>query len=172
MLTWEDLAAHALARQFPEEALTVPALVERTGPLQTQTARSTYLGLLARRPGLSAEEITAAFEAGEIVRGSTIRGTVHTGTPAQLTALGVATRVGLRRLWTGNLGLPDEQVEHLWAATERFAQDWRSVDELREHLAGWLAEHHPDSVERAGAGPGRYLAFACREFGLHRARRT
>lgn len=170
MITWEELAARALARQFPDRPSpdrqqphglgTIAERVARTGPMQTQTARSAFLGIAARFPGTTHAEITAAYDAGDLVRGSTIRGTVHTATPAQFGALGVATRTGLRRLWTGQLGLPDELVEQLWASTEEFAADWRTVDDLRGHLVGWLAEHHPSSVSKAQEGPGRFLAFA------------
>ena len=118
-LLWDDLATNALARQFPVEAPDgVAGMLDLVGPMQTQTARSAFIGLAARFPGVTHEAITAAYDAGEIVRGSTIRGTVHTATPAQYAALGVATRVGQRRMWTQQLRLPDELVEQLWSATE------------------------------------------------------
>lgn len=158
-LSWEDLASAALARQFPERPGSVAGMAELVGPMQTQTARSAFLGLAARFPGVTHGEVTAAYEAGQIVRGSTIRGTVHTVTPAQFAALGEATRVGQRRRWTQLLKLPDKLVDELWAATEEFARDWRTPDELRDHLVAWLADHHPDSLPQAETQPGRYLSF-------------
>ena len=158
--TWEDLAARALARQFPDPTPGgVGSLVAIVGPMQTQTARSAFLGLAARSPGLDHAAVTAAYDAGEIVRGSTIRGTVHTATPEQFTVLGLATRLGQRRRWTQLLGLPDRHVDPLWDATEQHAREWRTPEELHEHLVAWLHAHAPGSVERAGAQAGRYLSF-------------
>jgi hypothetical protein len=159
-LSWDDLAAAALARQFPDPASAsdVAGRLERVGPVQAQTARSPFIGLAARFPGTTREAVTAAYESGEIVRGSTIRGTVHTATPEQYSALGAATRVGQRTLWQRLLKLERSTLEDLWAATEAYAADWRTTDELQAHLGRWLVEHEgKDEVTAHMAG--RYLAF-------------
>jgi DNA glycosylase AlkZ-like len=156
--SWDDLAALALGRQFPESAPDVPTMLERIGPIQSQTARSAFLGLGTRFPGLTREQITAAYEAGTIVRGSTIRGTVHTATPGQYAALGAATRVGQRTLWQRLLKLERGMLEDLWAATEDFAADWRTPDELASHLHDWLMSHEGRD-EISNQQVGRYLAF-------------
>jgi hypothetical protein len=160
--TWEELGARALARQFPDPPPGgVGPLVAAVGPLQTQTARSAFLGLAARAPGLTHDLITRSYEQGTIVRGSTIRGTVHTATPEQHGVLGLATRIGLHRHWARQLRLDDDQVRALWAATEEFAREWRTPDELRQHLAGWLARHASAQSRDLAATPvGRHLAFA------------
>lgn len=157
-LTWDDLAGAALARQFPEPAGDVAARFAQIGPVQSQTARSPFLALAARFPGTTREEVTAAYEAESIVRGSTIRGTVHTATPEQYAALGAATAVGQRTLWQRMLRLEHSRLEDLWAATEDRARTWRSTDELAEHLHRWLVAHEGrDDV--TGQPAGRYLAF-------------
>lgn len=160
-LTWDDLAAAALARQLPEEtdpAGDVAARLERVGPVQSQTARSPFLALAARFPGTTRAEVEAAYEAGTVVRGSTVRGTVHTGTPAQYAALGAATRVGQRTLWQRLLRLERSSLEDLWAATEAYATAWRTPDDLQAHLHDWLVAHEGrDDVTTTQ--PGRYLAF-------------
>ena len=164
-LAWEDLGAAALARQFPrpgdgDAGTDVPAAVAAVGPMQTQTARSAFLGLAARFPGVTRDAISAAYEAGDVVRGSTIRGTVHTATPQHFALLGPATRVGQRRRWPQALKMAEENVEALWSATEHFAREWRTPDELQAHLVAWLREH--DSAEaaaRAEDTAGRYLSF-------------
>ncbi|UUZ58497.1 winged helix DNA-binding domain-containing protein [Nocardioides sp. B-3] len=154
----EDLAALSLGRQFPVDARGVVDLVSATGPVQSQTARSPFIGLAARRLGTTHEEITAAYESGEIVRGSTIRGTVHTATPEQYAALGAATRVGQRTLWQRMLKLEHGTLDELWAATEEFAADWRTPDELQQHLHDWLVSHEGRD-EVTGQQAGRYPAF-------------
>jgi Winged helix DNA-binding domain len=156
--SWDDLAGHALARQFPSPALDVPAAVTATGPMQTQIARSAFLGLAARFPGTTHAQVTEAYASGAIVRGSTIRGTVHTASPEHYSMLAEATRVGQHPRWARVLGIPDEQLPDLWASVEEYAREWRTPEELRLHLVEWLADHSPAGPV-AEDGPGRYLAF-------------
>lgn len=157
-LALEDLTALSLGRQFPSAIESVAALVDATGPVQSQTARSPFIGIAARRLGTTFDEVTAAYEAGEIVRGSTIRGTVHTATPRQYAALGAATRVGQRPLWQRALRLEHGTLEDLWAATEEFAADWRTPAELERHLQDWLLTHEGRNL-LAAQPIGRYLGF-------------
>jgi hypothetical protein len=156
--SWDDLAGLALARQFPAQPADVPGMLAHVGPVQSQTARSPFLGLAARFPGVTRDAVTAAYESGAVVRGSTIRGTVHTATPEQYAALGAATRVGQRTLWQRLLRLERSTLEELWADTEAFAADWRTTDELETHLHDWLVAHEGrDDI--TGQQGGRYLAF-------------
>jgi len=159
-LGWEDLAAASLARQFPDDPGTVAEQVRAIGDMQTQTARSAFIGLGARFPGVSHAAITEAYDRGEIVRGSTIRGTVHTATPEAYTVLAEATRVGQHQRWARMLGITDEQIADLWSCVEDHAREWRSPDELREHARRWLGEHAPGSAGAVDDGPARYLAIA------------
>lgn len=159
-LTWEDLAGASLARQFPDDPGTVAARVHAIGDLQTQTARSAFIGLGARFPGTTHAGISEAYAAGEIVRGSTIRGTVHTASPEAYTVLAEATRVGQHARWARMLGLSDELLARLWTSIEEYARTWRTPDELRVHVDEWLAREAPASLEAAADGPGRYLSFA------------
>jgi hypothetical protein len=134
-------------------------MLDLVGPVQSQTARSPFLGLAARFPGVTREAVGAAYEAGTIVRGSTIRGTVHTATPQQYAALGAATRAGQRVRWQQLLGLERSTPEEVWTDIEDFARDWRTTDELRDHLHDWLVEHEGRD-EITGQQVGRYLPFA------------
>lgn len=158
-MTWEELAARTLRRQFPAHPGSVEAMAGSVGPMQTQTARAAFLGLAARFPGVTHAEISDAYAEGRIVRGSTIRGTVHTATPGHFAALAAATRAGQRRRWTQVLRIPDDAVDRLWASIGEFAREWRTPDELRDHLLTWLTEHHPAAVPLVDTQTGRYLAF-------------
>lgn len=162
---WEELRGLSLARQFPDlpgrDAAAVAAAVRRIGPIQSQTARSPYVGLGARLPGLPHDAVTEAYESWAIVRGSTIRGTVHTATADHHALLDATTRVGQRGIWVRSLRLQRTEVEDVWRATEEFATDtWRTPDDLQDHLSSWLREHegmsHDELIDR---GLGRYLAF-------------
>lgn len=156
--SWDDLAGLALARQFPSGARDVAGAVGAIGAMQTQTARSAFLGLAARFPGTTHTQITEAYAAGAIVRGSTIRGTVHTASPEHYTVLAEATRVGQHPRWARMLGISDEQLADLYGSVEAYAREWRTPEELRLHLVGWLVEHSPANRDAAEEGPGRYLA--------------
>lgn len=165
-MRWEELAAATLARQFPGDvgAEAGPGAVadtlHRIGPVQSQTARSPYLGLAARVPGITQEGVSAAYEDALVVRGSTLRGTVHTSTAADHVLLEVATRLGQRTLWARALRLDGVTLEQVWEATETYARDdWRAPAELHDHLRAWLDQHDPGHGARLDEGAGRYLGF-------------
>lgn len=163
-LTWEELGARSLARQFPlVEGRDVDAVVRAlhaTGPVQAQTARSPYVGLAARLPGVTHATITAAYEAWAIVRGSNLRGTVHTSTPADHALLEVATRYGQHRFYERTWRLRRWRVEDVWAEIEAYAaEEWRTAQALHDHLRGWLDTHDPGHDARIDDTAGRSLSF-------------
>lgn len=157
---WEELAGRTLARQFPAGLAGVAATIEAIGPIQSQTARSPYLALAARLPGVTRDAIHAAYDDYRIVRGSTIRGTVHTSTPDDHVLLEVATRVGLRAMWQRTLRPRDVTLEQVWAGIEEFARDeWRIPDELVAHVVRWLEAHDAGHQSRLDGIAGRALCF-------------
>ena len=84
-------------------------------------------------PGVDLETISAAYDDHRIVRGSNIRGTVHTSTPEDNPLLEVATRIGQRALWERTLKLGRTTLEDVWAGIEDFARDdWRTPAELSD----------------------------------------
>jgi len=159
--TWDELRALSLARQFPTAPDTVPELVAAIGPMQTQTARSAFLGLIARDPTLTRDAITEAYESSQIVRGSTLRGTVHTTTPQLHPLTDAVTRIGLRSMWRRALPLVRHPHEDLWKAIEAATADrWRTPDELWQVLNEWLAEHEPDvEAHWPNLSTGRSFSF-------------
>ncbi len=160
--TWESLNALSIARQFPDADLPVPQLAARIGPMQTQTARSAFLGLGARSPRATHDAVTDAYEAGELVRASTLRGTVHTSTPAVHRLLDATTRFVMRRHWQRHLGLdPGQAPEELWAALEEHAEHWRTPAQLRSFLAEEVERRFGAAARvRLEELPGRYLAVS------------
>ncbi len=162
MLTWSELAARTLARQFPSdlEPGDVVGLLDRVGPIQSQTARAVFIGAGARLPGTTREQLTDAYESFAIVRGSTLRGTVHTSTAELHPLLDVTTRIGQRSLWNRSIKLVDESLENLWAGTEAFAaDDWRSAAELLEGMLAWLARHDPRAIADFRGMGAAYFGF-------------
>jgi hypothetical protein len=161
----QELRGLSLARQFPpvegRDADAVVEAVVRTGPIQSQTARSPFVGLAARLPGLTHDAITEAYERLGLVRGSTIRGTVHTSTPEQHTVLDATTRTAQRTLWRRFLQLDHTELDDVWGAIETYAADeWRSPADLTAFLTGWLElQGEVGSVQRMDNQAGRYFAF-------------
>lgn len=155
VLTWEDLAGHALARQFGVRVLD-GGTVGAAGPMQTQTARAAFLAL-ATRSEMAYDDLTQAYRDGRLVRGSNIRGTVHTLTPAQQRVLDAVSRIGLRRSWQRWLGLED--VEALWKAVDDFAAQWRTPAEVAEFTTRWLVAHGLDAAIMTQP-QGRFLSLS------------
>lgn len=78
--TWEDLAGLSLAHPFPEHAGDVPGMSRGSAGALPYRA-SPFRGLAACFLGVNREAVASTYDAGSIVRRSTIRGTVHTNTP-------------------------------------------------------------------------------------------
>jgi Winged helix DNA-binding domain len=111
-------------------------------------------------PGVTLATVSAAYDAHRIVRGSNIRGTVHTSTPEDNALLEVATRIGQRSLWERTLKLERTTLEDVWAGIEEFARDeWRTPAELSTHLGDWLRAHDPSAAPTLDNEAGRYFGF-------------
>jgi hypothetical protein len=173
--SWEELAQATLRRQLPAAvdgaaAGRVGGLVRRTGPVQSQVARSPYVGLAARSPGLTYADVEAAYATGALVRGSNLRGTVHTSTPEQHELLDAVTRRSLAGAWRRALGLQRTGPDDVRAALERFATGaWRTPEELREHLALVVTRTEGEEAGARARAPGLGRAMAHLHGGLVRA---
>jgi DNA glycosylase AlkZ-like len=171
--TWIGLAQATLRRQFPRirgrGQAAVVELVGRVGPIQSQMARSPFVTVSSRLPGATRTAVAAAYESLEIVRGSSLRGTVHTSVRAQHRVLDAVTRHAMANGWRRALRLDRSSTADVQAGIEDFAADgWRTPEELREHLVGWLAEHEGKSAADAAATSGVGRAFAHVHSGLIR----
>ncbi|GAB3988682.1 winged helix DNA-binding domain-containing protein [Nocardioides marmoraquaticus] len=162
-LTWEELGARSAARHFPavegRDVDAVVATIGATGPVQSQTARSPYVGLAARLPGVERDTITAAQEQWRLVRGSNLRGTVHTSTAADHALMEAVTRWSMRamcqRLWRPSA----VEVDEVWAEVEAYAADeWRTAQEVHDHVRAWLDEHDPDHRASIDETVGRSMS--------------
>ena len=163
--TWEQLARATLRRQFPRVRgrgeTAVVELVRRVGPIQSQVARAPFVTVSSRLPGATYASINAAHEQHAVVRGSNLRGTVHTCAREQHPLLDAITRRTMAKMWRRSLKLSRVEVDDVRAALESFASGaWRTPDELRAHLVAWLAEHEAaEAVEAGGTvSVGRAMA--------------
>ncbi|TCI98854.1 crosslink repair DNA glycosylase YcaQ family protein [Aeromicrobium sp. IC_218] len=117
-LSEEDLRLRTLARQLPN-ATDVLDLFERLAPIQSQVPRSPFVLASSRRPGTTYAEVNDLLESHVLVKGTCLRGTVHTA-PAtlwpDLDAVARRTRENdLRR----ELGLSRLTVDDVTAEVER-----------------------------------------------------
>lgn len=163
--TWDELARATLRRQFPtlqrRGSASVVELVRRVGPIQSQVARAPFVTVASRLPGATYADITAVHEAFDLVRGSNLRGTVHTCVAEQHPVLDAVARRSLANLWRRSLKLKRVSVEQCRAEMQRFATgQWRSPEQLRDHLTSWLASvESAASVEASRtSGVGRAMA--------------
>jgi len=157
--TWEQLATATLARQFPRVRgrgeSAVVELIRRVGPIQSQAARAPFLAIAARLPGASYQVVSAVHESLQVVRSTSLRGTVHTSTRDQHGALAaVAVRSltpGLRR----TLQLDDEQLAGFRAELERLARaGWTPHNRLLEGVIGWMRREGLNDSEASLQRPG------------------
>ena len=158
-LTLEDLRRSTLQRQFPRiedrDRGSIRILLELLGPIQSQVPRAPFLHLAARMPGIDHATITAAFESHELVKTSSIRGTVHTSIRQHygwLDAVARAPRTSnLRRELVLQTLSPADVADEI----ESFCADgWRSRDTIVVHVQAWLERH--DSATSAQALTGTF----------------
>jgi hypothetical protein len=79
VLTERELNRALLARQLLLERvqLPIPRALERVGGLQTQDARSGYIGLWTRLESFERDSLTRALERGSVAHGTAMRITIH-----------------------------------------------------------------------------------------------
>jgi hypothetical protein len=79
VLTERELNRALLARQLLLERVNLPVAraLERVGGLQTQEARSGYIGLWTRLDGFERDSLTRALERGSVAHGTAMRITIH-----------------------------------------------------------------------------------------------
>jgi hypothetical protein len=154
-LSLRALNRATLARQLllARERVGAADAVERLGGLQAQEARPPFAALWTRLDGFAPDELRAALEARDVVRGTLMRGTLHLVSAADYrafrSALQPALAQGLRALGERARGL---DVDAVLAVARRLLQDGpRTFSELRASLL----EAFPQVNERA-------LGFAVR----------
>ena len=144
-LSHDQLRMRTLRRQFP----TIPGhgpgaivdLFRRLGPVQSQVPRAPFLTISSRLPGATYDTVCELFESHQLVKTSTIRGTVHSSVPEQFALLDAVARRTRGAQLRNVLKLRQVTPEQLAAETEAFAStDWRPRSEIVAHARAWLAE--------------------------------
>jgi len=160
--TWEGLAAATLRRQFPRirgrGEVAVVELVRRVGPIQSQAARAPFLCVASRLPGASYDTMTAPHESMEVVRSTSLRGTVHTSTREHHAALNAVATRALATLWRRTLKLDQRRLDEFRAEIEALSEaQWVTHDEIEAHMRSWFARHAlHDSLTATENQAGRF----------------
>jgi hypothetical protein len=158
-LTREDLAARTLARQFPrvagQDGAAVLELFRRLGPIQSQVPRSPFLTVSSRLPGVDHATVCGLFESQQLLKTSSLRGTVHTSGREHYPWLDAVARRGRAGALRNQLTLHRVTPEELTAELEDYAgAEWRTRTELVAHGRAWLAAN--ESEESAAAVSGTF----------------
>ena len=133
-LTREELTAALAARQLLlERAQLTPAeAIRRLTPLQAQFAPAPYIALAARLEGFHRDALEAAFAAGDVVKTTIMRTTLHAVAADEYAAYAQLSRQprlrNLRKVHS------DLDLERLETELRVWLREPRSNTELRERL--------------------------------------
>jgi hypothetical protein len=155
-LTTRQLNRALLARQMllARERRPLIGAVEHLVALQAQVARPPFVGLWTRLSGFTRDDLLSAFHERTIVRGTTLRGTLHLMTARDFIGLRGAIQPAMTEAMRGLLKerLADLDLKALHKTTRAFfARGPASFDALRKHLK----EQDPKADERAMAYAAR-----------------
>jgi Winged helix DNA-binding domain len=100
-LTERELNRALLARQLLLERADLPVsrAIERVGGLQTQDARSGYIGLWSRLAGFERDDLTRALVRRRVVQGTVMRITIHTVSARDYPLFTAGVRALRRKSW-------------------------------------------------------------------------
>jgi hypothetical protein len=158
-LSQERLRRLTLRRQFPRirgrGRSAVVELIDRLGPVQSQVPRAPFISVAARLPGASYSAVSAAFNAYDIVKATSLRGTVHVSTREHYPLVDAVSQRTLASALRNQLRLARLDVLDVRNEVERYAAgEWRVRSELLEHMRAWLAEHESAESAAMMAGQG------------------
>ena len=152
-LTLRQLNRATLDRQIlvQRKAMSTPDVIDWLGGLQAQAAPAPYVGLWARIPELTRDDLASPIAERTVVKAAWIRGTLHLVTAADY----VRHRSTLQPMLTAGFesiakrrGPAVDVPEVVAAARTYFAEAPRTFAEL----SAWLTERYPD----ADVGPLRH----------------
>jgi uncharacterized protein YcaQ len=134
VLTRRELNRATLARQLllRRERLPVVEAVERLGGLQAQEPAAPYIALWSRLEGFEAAALRAAVEAGDLVKATLMRGTLHLVSAGDWTHLQPALAAGLARRARAT---PPDVLERVIEQVLEFVHEPRGQNELRAFVA-------------------------------------
>ena len=136
-LTRRELTAALAARQGLIERLRVPPAeaIRRLTPLQGQHPPSPFLALAARVDGFTRAGLEAAITAGDVVKTTIMRLTLHLAAAADYPAYAQLTRQARMRAWRKQYAHLDE--EQVTAELGAWFREPRGNAEIRERVGAY-----------------------------------
>ncbi len=134
VLTRPELTAALAARQFliERQPLAPAAAVARLTPLQGQDVSAPYVALAARLDGFARADLEAAFTAGDVVKTTIMRTTLHIAAASEYPAFAAFSRLGKMRAWRETYAHLDE--EQVVAELSAFLAQPRGNEEIRARV--------------------------------------
>jgi hypothetical protein len=132
-LTRKELTAALAARQFliERQPLAPAQAIARLTPLQGQDVGAPYVALAARLEGFARADLEAAFTAGDVVKTTIMRTTLHIAAASEYPAFAAFSRLGRMRAWRETYAHLDE--EHVVAELSAFLAQPREYDGVPEN---------------------------------------
>jgi hypothetical protein len=133
-LTRKELTAALAARQMLIERQPIGAAeaIRRLTPLQGQDSPAPYVALAARVEGFAVEDLQAAIEAGDVVKTTINRLTLHLVAASDYPAYHQFTRQARMRTWRKTYAHLDEEA--VTSELREWLREPRSNDEIRERV--------------------------------------
>jgi len=154
LLSDRALNRATLARQLLLErsSLSIAATVEHLVGLQAQTPQSWYVGLWSRLENFHAEDASELLARRELVRMSSIRGTIHLLTSRDAWGIRPLMQPAFDRILAGSYAKGVRGVDYgelATAATEILSAAPLAAADLAEALAQRWPDHDPKSLAMA-----------------------
>jgi hypothetical protein len=125
-------------------------LFDKLGPVQSQVPRAPFLSAASRLPGVAYETVNDLLTDHQLVKASNLRGTVHTSPATWFGWLDAVARSTRARMLTRSLILTAVTPAQLTIEIERFCTQWRTRDEIVDHMRTWLTAQNPASAAAFG----------------------
>ena len=146
-LSLRELNRALLARQLllERKRRDVVDVIERLACLQAQWAPSPYIALWTRLIDFQRDQLTRRIDAGDIVKATLMRATLHLVSAREYPAYAVATLEGRFGAWRPPGGPAHADLARVHALVLKFAaRTPRTREEIREHIS----EHLPGDAAK------------------------
>jgi hypothetical protein len=137
ILSVRELSLAYLERQFLLRRMPIGPVqaLRRLVAIQAQYSPSPYLALAARLEPFRITDLEDCLRAGQIVKATLMRGTLHLATASEFPVIAAVVRDSIVGQWQRNWGHPDVDTGALAAGLAEFLAVPRAAAEIREHAA-------------------------------------
>lgn len=137
ILSVRELRLAYLERQFLLRRVPIGPVqaLRRLVAVQAQYSPSPYLALAARLEPFRITDLEDCLRAGQIVKATLMRGTLHLATASEFPVIAAVVRDSVVGQWQRNWGHPDVDTAALADGLAEFLAIPRTAGEIREHAA-------------------------------------